>query len=364
MNSKRHTFLIAVGDIFLKTSGGNKNPFIHINNILSKGNFIFGNLEVVLSKTGKPIPKRVPLRVNPEKAIYLKESGFHVVNIANNHVMDYGEEAFEDMLKTLKGNGISFIGAGINCKEARKAEIVDVGGVKIGFLGYTEVGVMANDNNPGCARLDIENIKEDIDLLRLDVDIIIISSHWGIEYVRYPMPKQQKIARELIDCGAKVILGHHPHVVQGVEKYRGGLIFYSLGNFNFGVEQDKKYSGADMGLAVAIKLSTTRVDDFELIPIKISESLHPFQMKGIEREEFIDYIHSISRKLENNGLTDNFWFEEASDIYLSSQIESYLIRIRRYGIRHFLMFLRWLISPFVIKMWKGKFRKILKVRKA
>lgn len=354
--------LIAAGDIFLKTKN-NVSPFVHIKKLFLNYDLVFGNLETVLSNRGDLLEKRVSLRANPEKICYLKDIGFNIVNIANNHIMDYGKIGLFDTIDILKRSNIKFIGTGRNIGEAIRPSIFEKDGLKIGFLGFTSVGLIAREEDNGCAPLDRELIVRCISGLREKVDILTVSLHWGVEYVFYPSPEQQKLARAIIDNGADLIIGHHPHVIQGIEEYKDKLIFYSLGNCNFGVEQAKNYEGTDLGLIVSVEFSKEKgITNYKLIPVRIDANYVPTLLKEDKKTEVLEFIKKISSRIKNK-ISSNFWFEEASSIYLSSQMESYFIRIGRYGILHFFAFVRWLISPFTLKMIFGwmnkKFKRLL-----
>lgn len=175
----------------------------------------------------------------------------------------------------------------------------------------------------------------------------------------YPSPEQQNLARLLIDKGADLVIGHHPHVVQGIEEYKNKLIIYSLGNCNFGVDHTKNYKGVDIGLIISIEFLKEEIKNYEIIPIKIDSNYVPYLLKGNEKSEVLDFIKKISVPLQDK-ITPKFWYEKASVIYLSSQIESYFIRIKRYGLKHLYLFIRWLLTPFVFKMILGCIRHRVK----
>jgi len=350
--------LVAIGDIFLRTRN-NLDAFEHIKKIFLDYDIVFGNLEVVLSNRGNPFPKRVTLRTRPEDIRYLKSAGFSIVNIANNHMMDYGEMGLLDTINILEKNNIQFIGAGRNIKEVTKPVIFERKGLKIGFVGFTSVGIIAGENSCGCAPLSQKIIIEHISELRRIVDILVVSLHWGIEYVLYPSPEQQKLARSLIDNGVDLIIGHHPHVIQGLEEYKNKLIIYSLGNCSFGVEQDKNYSGTNTGIMLSVDFSERGIKKYKLIPIKIDSNYVCHLLEGNKKLERLELIKKISLPLQGK-ITPWFWYEEASTVYLSSQIQSYSIRIKRYGPMHLYLFFRWLFSPFVLMMILGWIRKKIK----
>jgi len=343
--------LLALGDIFLKSKNG-INPFENIKELFQDHDVIFGNLETVLSKNGKPIEKRILLRVDPENVHYLKDTGFNIVNLANNHMIDYGRVGLIDTLNILEENDIKYIGAGRNIKEATKAVIIEKDDLKIGFIGFSSVGISAGVSKHGCAPLNRGLILSALRGLRKKVDTLVISIHWGVEYAVYPSPKQQRLARILIDNGADLIIGHHPHVIQGIEEYKGRLIMYSLGNCNFATEQDNHYGGTNIGIMLSIQFSKRGMEKYELIPIEIGLNYSPYLLTTDKKQEVLELIKRISKPLKN-GITSMFWFEKVSSVYLPSQIDSYIVRIKRYGIKHFLLFLKWLLTPFVFKMTLG-----------
>jgi len=347
--------LIATGDVFLK-SKNNTNPLDGIKGMFGSYDIFFSNLETVLSFQGNPIEKRVFLHANPENANYLKNSSFNIVNLANNHIMDYGMLGLIDTLDYLDKKNIRHVGAGRDIKEAIAPVIIEKDDLKIGFIGFTSVGINAEVGRHGCAPLNRGLILSALRGLRKKVDILVISIHWGVEYVFYPSPEQQKLARILIDNGADLIIGHHPHVIQGIEEYKGKLIVYSLGNCNFGTEQDKDYKRVDIGMMLSIQFSKRGVENYELIPIKINSSYIPYLLAGDKKQEVLEFIEKISKPLRDK-IKANFWFEEASSVYLPSQIDSFFIRIKHYGIKHFCSFMRWLLTPFVFKMILGSIRK-------
>lgn len=359
MRNNNHTVsLIAVGDIFLKTKNVNDDPFRYIKSFLNK-DFIFGNLEVVLSNKGVRIQKRVVLKTYPDRVNYLINAGFNIVNIANNHILDYGVEGYKDTLDILDKKEICYIGTPKQTKYPYK--VVEKNGVKIGFLGYS------GGDGRYISKIDEKEIIKDINNLKGYADIIIISLHWGVEYFFYPMPDQQKLARNLIEAGADIILGHHPHVVQGIEKYQKGIAIYSLGNFQFGIELAKDFERTNESFIIEFELSKRGVENYKIIPIKINENYQPIELAGKEKEDFLCFIETISKPLPRNEISENKWFEEYSKIYIKNfklSIGACIFKIKNYGIKHLLYFIIWLISPFCIKCYIGiirsEFKKFMK----
>lgn len=246
--------IAAVGDILLGRGVGNRiisqhggdftYPFRKVEGILKTADVVFANLESPISDRGVPVDgKPITLRSGTKAFEAVRAAGFNLLNLANNHVMDYGDEALYDTLDILSKNGIAFAGAGRNIEEARKAAILEKKGYKIGMLAYTDMAYIrfggpesyaaASSTKPGVAPLDDLMIKEDIGKLKGKVDILIVSLHWGTEDSFKVSGEQRQMAHELIDSGADIIIGHHPHQFQGIEVYKGRPVMYSLGNFIF-----------------------------------------------------------------------------------------------------------------------------------
>lgn len=196
----------------------------------------FANLEGPVSNKGKNTGNIYSFRMDPSVLPPLKEAGFDVVSIANNHIGDWGMEAFTDSMDQLKSQGILYTGAGKTKEERESPVIIEVKGNKIGFLGFSDVGpewlYSENDTSPGINELDTPNFDDIIKNAAKKVDVLIVSIHWGVEYSKHT-DRQRDFAYRAINDGAKIIVGHNPHVVQSVEVYKGGLIAYSLGNFIF-----------------------------------------------------------------------------------------------------------------------------------
>jgi len=236
--------LVAVGDICLGAGVrdsirqfGSDFPFAQCSPILQNADVVFGNLEMVLYEKGTPLKEnRLDFKAPLHYGEGLKRAGFRVLSVANNHILDFGAQACRDTLNFLKRQGIQTVGCGENLQEARKPAILTVRGKRIGFLAYSEnVGQSAGPNQPGVAPIKKKYWVEDILALRPQVDLIVVSLHADLEFLAYPAPWRVRLSRQLIDAGADLVLQHHPHVPQGVERYGKGMIVYSLGSFVFPV---------------------------------------------------------------------------------------------------------------------------------
>lgn len=235
-----------VGDILLAANvekkinrEGVNYPFSEVKSILSTADFAMGNLENPVGTGGTPIPKKqYTFRASPRVLEGVKWSGIDVMSIANNHILDYGVKPFNETLQNLSDNGLHYVGAGRNEEEAFKPVILEKNNKKIAFLAGSHVipytSWYAGKNSPGVAGIyNPAKIIERIKAARQEADIVVVYLHWGIERETMPKAYQKNIGKKLIDNGADVVIGSHPHVLQGFEVYKGKLIAYSLGNFVF-----------------------------------------------------------------------------------------------------------------------------------
>lgn len=333
-----------VGDVFLQTRSGMERPFsTRVESLFQQMPWVIVNLETVLAENGQAQQKAYCSRSDPAMAFYLKETGINAVNLANNHTFDYGSEGFRQTLSTLETAGVSYFGV---LKDGQQQPFLfRVGGCHIGILGYT-IGSEKNVEI-GTASIDRVQIQEDlVDLKARNVDRIVINLHWGEEYVDYPSPEQQRLGRELIDCGADVIIGHHPHVVQGIERYKEGVIFYSLGNFNFinSSNLDRLFPGTCWGLIALLRFSQSSPVEHSCIPVQIDKEYRPFMPPRIESEAFLEYLAQISEPLVPE-IEKLFWLREASWPHFRNHLPSFIFRIEKYGLSHLIQMVRWLISP-------------------
>ncbi|MDR3106584.1 MAG: CapA family protein [Bifidobacteriaceae bacterium] len=237
----------AVGDLCFM--GGGHNPLgdpatllAAVSPHLAARDLTFGNLETAVSDRGKPEDKTFTFRAPTSAAASLASTGFDVVSLANNHSGDYGGDAFRDTLTAVSAAGLVGVGGGVNREEAWSPRIVEAGGrgappVRIAFLAFNEIlpeNFAATESRPGNTYTqDLQAILGTVAAARPLADYLIVSMHWGIERQFEPTERQVREAHALIDAGVDVVLGHHPHVIEGIEFYGGGLIAYSLGNFVF-----------------------------------------------------------------------------------------------------------------------------------
>ena len=233
-----------VGDIALTHSyealygaKGPRYPFERIRPVLDRHDLMVGNLEAPLCLGGETYPEKVSLRAHPGYAAGLRQAGFGVMTLANNHILDYRDQAFYDTIGLLDTQGIAWCGAGDSLDEALRPAVLERQGVVVGVLSRCEVKIdspfYAAPGERGIAPLDMDELEVAIASLKERAHVIAVCLHWGREDWRYPFPGQVEAARRIVDMGADLVVGHHPHVLQGVERYGRGYIAYSLGNFLF-----------------------------------------------------------------------------------------------------------------------------------
>lgn len=234
--------IAAVGDIMLggRTKNvirqhGGEYPLHAVLPLLRRATIVLGNLEGPFVKHTKKEARNFSYRVNPKLAFSMSRAGINVVTLANNHLLDCGRAGVLETLEVLADAGIAPIGAGVNEKAAHAPRIIQVGPYRVGLLGfYWNRRTAAREKLPGSAMDTPAELQTDIRALRSQVDRLVVTFHWGIPYLRKPSAEDCAKARFAVDCGADFVVGHHPHIIQPFEIYRGCPIFYSVGNFAFG----------------------------------------------------------------------------------------------------------------------------------
>ncbi len=212
---------------------------------LKEYDVLFANLEGPISDVGVDLRNLYSFRMDPEALDAIKDAGFDVLSVANNHMGDWGRSAFEDTLVRLREAEILAVGGGENELDASVVKIIQRKNLDIGFVGFSDVGpknLAAGPHVSGILLASEESIKEVVPRAKDSVDILVASFHFGNEYQHLPSSRQRTLAHLAIDMGADIVIGHHPHVPQPVELYHGGVIAYSLGNFIF----DQNFSNETM----------------------------------------------------------------------------------------------------------------------
>ncbi len=263
--------------------------------VFAKDDLTIVNFEGTLTTSKNRARKSFTFKGPAKHASILTKGSVEVANLANNHSRDFGAKGLADTKRTLKKRGIAY------CQNSTIA-YKTVKGTKVAFLGFNELS--------GVTKAQIKaGIKK---AKKAKAAIIIVSFHWGIERDYYPASVQKKLGRYAISCGASLVLGHHPHVLQGIEEYKGRYIVYSLGNFCFGGNTNPK----DKDTMIFQQTFTvkngklTKKDDARIIPCSLSgsKSTNTFQpriLKGAEKKALVKKMNRLSRgmgvKVASNG---------------------------------------------------------------
>lgn len=251
-----------------------------IRDDLQNADLVFANLEGAISDIGADTGKKYSFRFEPAVAEALSGAGIDLVSLANNHMIDWGRVSLCETTKHLDKVGINYVGGGCDSQTAERAHVVNLGNTRIAFLAYTEFykGAHAVGDTPGMSEWDIKKIEQRIsDIKKQDqVDLVMVSMHWGAEYKNRATDHQVNLAEQIIDAGADVIIGHHPHVDQEIERHADGWIIYSLGNFVF----DQSWSQETMeGLLAEIQIQNGRVYDIIPRPLVLNPNYQPYLVK-------------------------------------------------------------------------------------
>ena len=307
-NSNEVRFL-AAGDINLAhwltkiiEKEGNDYPFKHLKNQLFSADLVFSNLEAPFCEKGEPYPKNFVFKV-PEKHIQVLKSGnINLVSLANNHILDYGLPCLSSTIQVLQNENIFYAGAGVDKKKASKPAVFEINNLKFAFFAYSMTlpkYFFATDSTGGTAYPHKKLLKDSISYYNDIVDYIIVSFHWGEELTALPKEYQQNYAHLSIDYGADVILGHHPHVLQGIEVYKNKIIVYSLGNFIFASYSNK---AAD-SILLNLLFSKSGITDVKVDPINVNNyevQFIPQFLEGIKKSKVIEYLNQISNGLNGD----------------------------------------------------------------
>jgi poly-gamma-glutamate capsule biosynthesis protein CapA/YwtB (metallophosphatase superfamily) len=307
--------VIAVGDIMLGGTAGPEltrfgydYPFARVAEVLHRGGVVFGNLEGPLTRRGTAATKQYVFRSPPDRvAPALARAGFNVVSLANNHSMDFGIDGLRDTMQALTRAGIHYAGAGENLAAARRPAIIEADGVRIAVLAYSLTfpeEFWAGPDRAGTAFGHEQQVRADVAAARQHADIVLVSFHWGREGTVEPRDYQLALGHAAIEAGAAAVVGHHPHLLQPVARYRDGVILYSLGNFVFG-----SYSPDATRSAIAeLRLRNGRVREVKLYPINVQNTevvFQPYLLSGAAADQVVGELQEISRPfgtaIENRG---------------------------------------------------------------
>jgi len=309
--------LIAVGDIsysrgveMIVTKQQDINyPFLRIRDYLKDADLVFGNLETPITPGRKIVNFEMIFRSNPGTEQALKQAGFSILSLANNHTPNFGAKGLADTINYLNEVGIKSVGAGANEQEANRPVYLEKKGIKFAFLAYNDPDVVpasyeASETGAGTAFMRVEKMTKAINEAKRGSDFVIVSMHSGTEYVENPNNSQISFARAAIEAGADLVLGHHPHVIQTIEKYQGKYILYSLGNFVFDQPQSQETRDS---LIAKIYFTKEGISKISLLPVTMENLAQPTLANASGTTRILDRLNF---PIEKNLVY--FWNSEAS----------------------------------------------------
>ena len=349
---KTESIIAAVGDVMMpesiqsvvvKDTRGYDLLFEKITPDLSTADITFANLETAVDhKAGVSGYPRFNAR--PELLASLKKAGVNIVSVANNHVMDMGSDGLKRTLDNIESTGLVFIGAGRTKAEAAKIKFLLTRGVNVAFLAYTygtnQRLPLRSPDAPGVnilgidSKTDLARATACVRQARASADLVVVSLHWGNEYATSPTAWQRRVASELIEAGADIILGHHPHVLQPIKSYiardnRMGLIVYSLGNFISNQNADVSYANKTHQKALrgdGIILSITVTKEGDRTQVAHAEFLPIWSLREPIGEATVYRPVSLARELSMLGAKQERDSTEEKLMRFLSYRQEYIIR--------------------------------------
>jgi poly-gamma-glutamate synthesis protein (capsule biosynthesis protein) len=334
--------IAAVGDIMLGDSffyigrgvrgtlerDRNVHPFEHVKETLSTSDVVVGNLESVLSDVGRRslYLGSIQYRGKREYVKYLEDAHFSVLSLANNHSLEHGLAPMLETVRVLREAGIMPVGLPEKFQRVNLAgHVIAKNGVTLAFLSYC----LNREETTRSIVASVCEVVSDVGFYRRLVDRIVVLLHWGQEYMSLPSPSQVTAAHCIIDAGADVILGHHPHVLQGIEVYRDRVIAYSLGNFVFDIDW---VDNCRKSMVLGMKLSRRGAIEIEITPMYINHQYQPVCLTGKDAEAAREEIARLSEELHANpifGRND----EEAYQMTASACLEEQRRRLHAVIVR-------------------------------
>ena len=301
--------IVAAGDVMLGSwvqnvilENGWDYPFRNIDSILTRADIVFANLEAPFgTKDSAAFEKTYTFQVAPDLVKVLTAGKINVVSVANNHILDFGVEDLFETMTLLNQNNIQYSGAGKNLPEARQPARMEAKGKKIAVACYSLTfpeEFWATDTTAGtCFPFDTF-FYDDLRKFKAENDLVIVSFHWGGELLQYPKPYQLELAHNAIKVGADLVIGHHPHVVQGIELYRGKMIVYSLGNYIFGSYSES----VKESMLLKFYFGTNGISACKIYPLNVYNKEVEFQPQLLteqNKQTFLEGLNQISLELNN-----------------------------------------------------------------
>lgn len=295
LDVKRLRIVIATGDIILARAVNFETlkhkdfnwPYLNTYQTTKDSDITFANLESPEIKNCQPTNQGMIFCGDEKNIQGLKFAGIDVVSLANNHAGNYGEEGVKETINHLTAAGIDSTGTIFS-----NLVIKDIRGIKFAFLGFNDI----TKDQPGVSNVDEEKIKNEIAQAKRQANIVIVTMHWGVEYQDQPDNRQRYLGQLVIDAGADLVIGNHPHWIQPVEIYKDKLITYAHGNFIFDQEWSLK---TKQGVIGKYTFYDNKLIDIEFLPIQIENYGQPILLTGDEKKEILESMKKQSIRLND-----------------------------------------------------------------
>lgn len=317
-------------------------PFARVQEEFNKYDLLFGNLECTLSEINKKSGDYHSIQMRGQENYIngLVNAGFDVMNMANNHALQHGEQPFKATVDILNSHNIKPCGVNYDNHLTGKPVIINKNEIDIAFLGYSLRPRQYFEQPPIYTEGLNDGIINDINNIKRKVNHVIVSLHWGEEFIQTPSPEEVLLARNIIDNGASLVIGHHPHVLRGIEKYKQGYIAYSLGNFVCDMVWDN--SLRETGI-LNCKLTHDSISNMELTPAYINNQFQPEILHGKAAESLLKKFEILSREVEAVELSN---VETQKDDYLKKADD--VLRIIRKKSQLFFLKRIWKYPPLIL----------------
>ncbi len=310
-----------VGDVCLSLNvldvmkkQGDSFPFEYLKSVLHDTDINVANLECCFSDESSVDNRRRMTVPSSVATNFFKKSGFHILGLANNHIMDGGPKSLENTIGLLTREGIPFFGAGKHKAEAESILYYDFQGVNIAYFGACDVSKFdAKENNPGVAPWNEKRLIEQVETAKKKASIIVVVLHGDLEFTEAPQPNRIKLARRLADAGANLVIQHHPHVVQGVEHYKNSVIAYSLGNCVFQVKGNhyqELHQGTDLGIALVAEFDIDRepkLSGYEVRPFRVGAQHCPEKLDSVSLDNWKTQFARLNSFVEDDKSVQALW---------------------------------------------------------
>jgi poly-gamma-glutamate synthesis protein (capsule biosynthesis protein) len=337
-----------------------ESPFEPMKALLARGDLNLCNLESSYSDRGSPNPrKNVCLRARPATFEHIRRAPFHVAALANNHILDYGPDALADTVALARESGVTPVGAGRNLAEASEPAVIEMGDLTVGLAAFTSSNeAKAGPGTAGAAKVQNRRVLEIIAELAGWTDVTIACMHYGLEYVSYPKPEDREFFRAVIDAGADLVLGHHPHVLQGAEWHNGGFIAYSLGNFVFDDRLGEPRTRRTA--ALEIEFGPGGPVEARFHPVWINDDFQAEPARGELGASITAELAELSEAVRTGSYIDTYWQEVSGDI-LAKDLPTLLRKIRTEGFGYGWERLRRLRREHLVMAWDAFISRIRKL---